>query len=277
MGEVFKSGTPRLAGILVAIPALGLAVPAGAERKEKQPSEIDVSEMKSDFTLLHDGSGHYVVVAPFSEHDDHVFYGDGKTFYKQRLFGGGHNKAARSWNRSFWSPQAGRRGSIHLERGGKEWTVKCGDRKTPLVSVKGKEAKKVLARATFRGELWRRTAYFLARDQRGNYYYVDKRRDKYGGKAFRLYAGPKGKLDRKRMTNIVSDSEGDIFATKSGDLRLTIDKDRQSKAPDPRKAVWVEGDRRKKLKTVPVRRNQHLIYTELGVYRERLGTPCDDL
>lgn len=277
MGEVFKSRTPQLAGILAAILALGLAGPAAAQPKKKQPPEIDISKMKSDFTLLHDGNGHYVVVAPFSDHDDNVFYGDGETFYKQRLFGGGHNKSARSWNRSFWSPQAGKRGSIQLERGGKEWVVRCGERETSVVPVRGKEAKKVLSRAAFRDELWRRASYFLARDARGVYYYVDKRRDKYGGKAFRLYVGQKGKLDQKQMTNIVSDSEGDIFATRSGDLRLTIDKDRQSKAVDPRKSVWVEGDDRKKLKTVPVRLNQHLIYTELGVYRQRLGTPCDDL
>ena len=71
------------------------------------------------------------------------------------------------------------------------------------------------------------------------------------------------------MTNVVSDSEGDIFSTKTGSLRLILNKN---------ESTWIEGKKQRKLVLVPVEDNARMIYTELGVYTgERLGTPCDDL
>ena len=71
------------------------------------------------------------------------------------------------------------------------------------------------------------------------------------------------------MTNVVSDSEGDVFSTKTGSLRLIIDR---------RESTWIEGEKPRKLMLVPVRQNLGLIYNELGIYAgQRQGTPCDDL
>ncbi len=77
------------------------------------------------------------------------------------------------------------------------------------------------------------------------------------------------------LVNIVSDSEGDIFASKRGRLRLIFThggRDRQ------RTWEWISGKKRRSLTDVPVLRNIMLIYRDLGVYDgKRLGTPCDDL
>ena len=71
------------------------------------------------------------------------------------------------------------------------------------------------------------------------------------------------------MTNIVSDSQGDIFTTRSGELRLVLDKQR---------SVWVERKKELELIQLPIQDNHVLIYQDLGVYEgQRLGTPCDDL
>ena len=71
------------------------------------------------------------------------------------------------------------------------------------------------------------------------------------------------------MTNVVSDSEGDIFATKSGELRLVLDR---------KESAWVKGKQRTALELLPLEDNVQLIYSELGVYAgEPLGTPCDVL
>jgi hypothetical protein len=61
----------------------------------------------------------------------------------------------------------------------------------------------------------------------------------------------------------------DIFTTRSGELRLVLDKKR---------SVWVEHKKELELIQLPVEDNHVLIYQDLGVYLgQRLGTPCDDL
>ncbi|HZS38940.1 MAG TPA: hypothetical protein VFF06_19035, partial [Polyangia bacterium] len=66
-----------------------------------------------------------------------------------------------------------------------------------------------------------------------------------------------------------SDSEGDIFATKSGSLRLILNKG---------ESLWEQTGKKQKLILLPIEDNHVLIYTDLGVYTGLpLGTPCDDL
>jgi len=122
--------------------------------------------------------------------------------------------------------------------------------------------------ATFGKPPDRRKPYALARDRKGIYYFVD-RSDKPDARDFRLYRGPKGNLKQLQMTNIVLDSKGDIFSTKSGDLRLVLEKEN---------SFWVKGRKSQPLINIPVNDNLRMIYNELGVYiGVRLGTPCDDL
>ncbi len=84
---------------------------------------------------------------------------------------------------------------------------------------------------------------------------------------FRLYSGPRGSMKPLKMVNVVSDSEGDIFSTKSGELRLVLDK---------KESAWVQKGKRQQLKSLPVEDNVALIYSDLGVYvGQPLGTPCD--
>jgi hypothetical protein len=149
------------------------------------------------------------------------------------------------------------------------YSVTCGDRVTALSALEDGAARTLLASARFQGSPRKRRAYALARDDRGRYYFVDTGRTPETAKAFRLYAGPKGSLKLQAMTNVVSDSEGDIFSTKSGSLRLVLSK---------KESTWVEKDKKTPLTIVPVEDNLPMIYGELGVYLgERLGTPCDDL
>jgi hypothetical protein len=88
-----------------------------------------------------------------------------------------------------------------------------------------------------------------------------------------LYAGPKGNLKLQKMTNVVSDSQGDLFATKTGSLRLVLNR-------EPKSLIWIAGKGQSPLVQVPVDFNVNVasIYNDFGVYAgERLGTPCDDL
>src|SRR5690606_2196147 len=90
----------------------------------------------------------------------------------------------------------------------------------PLKPLTVDEARALIARATFLPPLWRRQAHFLARDDDGIYFFVDRYREEYGGKGYRVFSGQKGAMKELAMKNVVSDSAGEIYATKSGDLKI---------------------------------------------------------
>lgn len=249
--------------LLTAAPAAGAKPPA-----EPLPPEVDVSAVKDKLVLLTDGKGHYVAVLPSGDLYEHLYYGDGKQFFAQRVTGGGKS-GTESWDRIIWEPRVNERwkGAVGFRAG--VFTVQCDDRKTKMEQVAADEASKLMDGAKFYAPKWTRMAYALARDNTGKYYYVDRAREPENNKNFRLFAGPRGNLKPLKMVNVVSDSQGDIFATKSGELRLVMDR---------KDSRWVEKKKELKLSPLPIDDNVQMIYSELGVYSgQRLGTPCDDL
>lgn len=259
--------------------ALGVLLAASPGRAD-EIAPYDVSAVKDALRLLTDGKGHYVALVPLArclkdadrDRDakvSAVFYGDGAVFHHLRSPGGGASCGEQSFDVLFWEPRVVHRGEARLELRGGQYLVRCGDRQTELRLVAAAESRARVAAAKFFTARWPRTAYALARDDQGTYYYVDVLADRQRGRDFRLYVGPRGSLKLQRMKNIVSDSEGDIFSTDRGELRLVLSRD---------EAAWIRGRKRTKLLPVPVDRNVRFIYAELGPYvGERLGTPCDDL
>ena len=234
---------------------------------EPAADPIDVSTLRDKLVVVEDGQGHYIAVVPFGDSIwDHLYWSqDGKDFYQQRVFGGGSN-GTESFDRSFWEPRV--RGRNGASFGMHEGTYKlwCGERTTVFKPLEQGKASAMLASGTFHPARWKYRAYALARDDAGTYYYVDRRRDE-GSMEFRLYSGQRGSMKPLKMVNVVSDSEGDIFSTKSGELRLVLDK---------KESAWVQKGKRQQLKSLPVEDNVALIYSDLGVYSgQPLGTPCD--
>ena len=251
------------------LPAAALAKGKTAAPAEPEPVAVDISEVKDKIQILTDGKGHYVAIEPWDKEYKHFYYGDGKRFYSQRMHSGGR-EGDQAWSRTFWEPRVSAlwQAEVSLR---KDHTYKalCGKTTTELKLVEGDERSKLLDEAKFYEPLWNHRAYALARDQKGVYYYVDRPREPADSKAFRLFAGPRGDLKPLKMTNVVSDSQGDIFSTKKGELRLILDKQR---------SLWVAGKAETELTSLPVEDNRVMIYTDLGVYAgQRLGTPCDDL
>ncbi len=246
-----------------------LLAPAVARAAE---DTVDVSEYKDKLKVVTDGKGHYLAVMPFTIGDGpdtgYLFYGDGKSFWAQRRISGGRN-GDESFDSTFWEPRvnAGYKASFGMHA--KKWTVQCDERVTELKPLDKAEGQKLLAAAQFLAPRWKRRAYALARDNSGTYYYVDRAREPENNKDFRVFRGPKGAVKAQKMLNAVNDSEGDIFITKAGKLRLVLDK---------HETTWLEGAKQVKLTALPVEDNHVMIYTDLGVYAgEKLGTPCDDL
>ena len=121
-----------------------------------------------------------------------------------------------------------------------------------------------------------REAYALGRDDFGNYYYVD--RIMRTTKDFRLFRGRPGRLKKMRLIDALTDTEGDLFVSKEGSLRLANKLNKTN--VETRHAVeWIERKKGNVVRTVvrdvPVFGNTAMIYTKLGVYSDVLGTPCD--
>jgi hypothetical protein len=253
------------------------AAVAATPPKQDAPATADIAEVKDKLTVWTDGKKHYLALALTTSSDSPVFWSaDGKDFYQLRIFGGGSEGGdadLKRLDRVFWEPrvEAPYQGSFDYKAENKtqKLTVQCSERKSELKLLPTAEVKALVDGAKFYKARWNRRAYALARDNTGKYYYVDNQREPEHAKNFRLWAGPKGAMKAQKMVNVVSDSEGDIFATKSGQLRLVLDK---------HETTWIQNEKKTKLVYLPVEDNHIMIYTDLGVYTgEPLGTPCDDL
>jgi hypothetical protein len=144
--------------------------------------------------------------------------------------------------------------------------LRCGERMTELQHVDVATKRELLLGATIVPAPLPRRPYGLARDRDGVYYYVDVG-PKTDDRDFRVYAGRKGAMERLDMVDLVTDSGGDIFVTRTGKLRLILEKET---------SYWVEGSRTTDLINLPLEDNLLVIYNQLGVYLgQPYGTPCD--
>jgi len=252
------------------------------------PKLLDISAVREQLDVFTDGKGHYFAtrLPPAfrpTKVREHFYYGDGKTLYKQHLpsLGGGKTYVGAS----IYDPRVLAGIRSHFSYRDEKATFTCETRKTPLTLLTHDKGQALLKRAKVYDLYWTRKPHALARDDDGNYYYVDRLRSPghtvRGYRGFRIFVGPRGKLKQVKMKNVISDVRGEIFITKKGKLRLILTNTGPSAKPE--KAAWLTGRKNRKrteLTIVPVRnlRTRVMIYGDLGVYRGmRLHKPCDDL
>jgi hypothetical protein len=238
----------------------------------------DVSGVRDKLTVWSDGHKHFLALVLTSNSNSPVFWSnDGVTFYRLRMTSGasdGYDEDLKRLDRNFWEPRgsgASSEAGFRYSKESQKLVIECASREAPLERLEGSAATRLMAGASFREPRWQRYSYALARDDTGRYFYVDNVREPEGAKRFRLFSGPRGAMKLLKMTNVVSDSEGDIFSTPKGDLRLVLSK---------RESSWIVRNKPTKLIWLSVfnDENHALIYNDLGVYGgEPLGTPCDDL
>jgi len=157
---------------------------------------------------------------------------------------------------------------LELDRERQRCQFSCGTRTITLQLLDAAATARLTAGASFAPPLPRRQPHALARDRRGTYYFVDRGAEP-SARDFRLWAGPLGRLKLLSMTNVVSDTRGDVFSTRDGSLRLALEQ---------ANSFWMQGKRTTPLLNVPIAENLQLVYNELGVYLgEPFGTPCDRL
>ena len=214
---------------------------AGEEKVVVEPAA------RAQMTLCTDGKSHYVAVGPSEQYSVQLYYGDGKKFVvvphdssgmlsgsdflEPRRFNETANPSFRGLDMRIYS-------SVSLNAEKTECAVRCGDRTTKLSIVAADKAKEILKDASFGPNPQKYVPHALTRDDRGNYYYVDRGNNAQTEKSFRLFVGRKGDLKQQKMTNVVSDSEGEIFSTATGSLRLVLDKN---------ESTWISDEKPTKL------------------------------
>jgi hypothetical protein len=259
--------------VFVAMVAAG--APAGAQGKLKDPTPqaVDVSTFRDQLRVFQDPQGGTYVVLGEELHAKatRVWYGPSKALYEQLSPRRSRNGAA--WSIALFAPRiADFQPATIAGKDDGTFERACGHTdRAPLVELTGDKAKAVLDAAKFFTTATLRQAHMLARDDRGVYYYVDHLRDPYGGKGFRVLVGRKGALKLLPLVDVASDSEGEVFSTRTGNLRLV----HGAASDEPEKAVWIKGKKSTDLVPVDIVASSRMIYRDLGVYKS-LGTFCDN-
>ena len=260
--------------LAVACGLVGTALAGPAPRAADKPKPIDAKPVFDKLEAFRDDLGNvYVVPKPdafsFDDAQQWVFYGDGKALYQQRIIGASQT-SGHDYEFNIWSPRAKGMQAASLGPSDGKMSLECRNSKDGLRALRplaADEARTLFQRATFYAPLWQRQAHMLARDDDGVYYYVDEIRDELGGNGQRVYVGQKGAMKELAMTNIVNDSAGEIYATKTGQLKIVKGENGN--------AYWMKGGKKTSLTVLDLYDNRYLIYRELGIYGQ-LGAVCED-
>lgn len=267
--------------VLLVLVSFMLTSQVGLADPPKKDDSVDVTAFKAKLKLWTDGKKHYIAAIPMSigdEDDDLSFYSpDGKDFYALQRFSGGSDGSASTFDWTFWEPRVQQASfGAYKDANGKtlHYQVECDQRKTNLTLVGDADAAKIFGAAAWHKFHWQRAAYRLARDDEGVYYFVDidrSSKDSLRKTGHHVWMGNKGAMKQVKMIDMTSDTEGDVFVTKDGQLRFVIGKNT---------VEWVQNGKHEALHYLDLDEdlNRILVYTDLGVYSgEMLGTPCDDL
>ena len=238
------------------------------------PKVINLENDLAKFDVMTDGKGHYIARRPESS-DYAIFYGDSKDFYlvsaSTRHYTcdrPGMTDRLRDGRFEHYMVDEGMPSTLECVDPS-HYRVLCGTRWTELTVLPKEEALALLQKAVFRRSPFDFIPYALARDDKGIYYYVDRGRWTDNEPTFRVFSGKKGNVKPVKLKNVAHDSEGDVFSTARGDLRLIL-----SQA----QGWWVQKGKQNALSILTLEKNLPLIFNELGAYEGvRLGTPCDDL
>lgn len=245
---------------------------AAAALAEPKPKRVDIQPFRDKLLVFADADGGTYAV--LNEKDSRrIFYGTTAKVLHEVVLEGGASRDGDAWSISIIAPTTEYPFIATIERK-KDGTYlrSCGPKgeSFALTELTGDKAKAVVDKASFLTTQYIRRPHLLARDDKGVYYYVDVLRDQYGGNGHRVFVGKKGAMKQVPLTDIASDTGGEVFSTKSGDLRLVSNTPTDA---TKKTAQWIRGERRSELVYLDPYMNQPLIYRDLGIYK-LTGTLC---
>lgn len=261
--------------LIVASP-VGAALADEKKLKEPEPIAVDLNPKKEPVIVLKDANGGtYVVVGDPATTSKKAFYGTGKQLYEQITIGGSRDGDA--WGINIWAPRIPelRPGGIMKRKDGTYFKSCDGMDDAVLTEITGDKAKAVLEKSQFLSPGLVRRPHLLARDDMGIYYYVDMLSQRHGGKAYRVFVGKRGAMKQLPLVDIAMDSAGEVYSTKTGDLRL-VDTAQNAETGAKKSSVWVKGGKKTELFILDLDVNSPLIFKELGIYK-LVGGICDNV
>lgn len=254
-------------------PAVLLALTTSVAAEPK-PKSVDTQPFRDKLIVLTDADGGVYIVSPGDDYK--LFYGVGgkdKNVYEQVIIGRYSDGSTGAWDFTVWAPRVPgfQHGGVARKPDGSFWKT-CGSKhEVGLSELTGDKAKAIIDKSKFLTSAMVRRPYLLARDDSAVYYYVDVIREQYGGKGYRVFIGKKGAMKQKPLTDVASDTAGDVFATKTGDLRIVRDI-----SDGKQNVAWVKGEKRSALVSLDTDANSALIFRDLGVYGFT-GSICENL
>lgn len=251
-------------GVLVGSVSTAAAEPA--------PRPVDVKALKAKAIVLADALGGIYVV--FRGDDAKVFYGPNAKAVHAQYIVSSSSDGEGGWEFGTWAPRVAdgaHLGTLEHKKDGTYQKSCRGEDDAVLTELSGDKARAILDKTAFLTSAIVRVPHLLARDDSGVYYYVDRIAKLYGGKGYRVFVGRKGAMKQMPLTDVASDSAGDVFSTKSGDLRLV-----RSSENSKETVTWVRGEKRTELVSLDAELNSALIFKDLGLYTF-LGTFCDNV
>lgn len=243
---------------------MSVAVIASAAA-DPRPQAVDIKPLRDKLAVFKDADGGIYALFYVRDVEPKLFYGTSKVLYEQ-ILEGSRSRNGDAWTISIWAPRLAYpfMGTIERDRDGNYKTA-CQDKLAHgLTPVTGDAAAAILDKAKFLTSQFMRRPLWLARDDRGVYYYVDVLAKAHGGNGHRVFVGKKGAMKQVALTDVTIDTGGEVFSTKSGDLRLVRSQDVATKATT---ATWIRGERRTELVQLDTYMNQPLIFRELGIYK----------
>ncbi len=256
---------------MLAVSSVAVGQPKDADPK---PNSVEIKDLRDKLMVFQDKSGGTYVVYEQAEGmtSSRVWYGTGKTLYEQVVIGRSRNGDA--WSVDTWAPRlAELRPASVMKNPDGTFTKWCdGKDDLALGQVTGDKAKLVIDKYSFVGPALVRRPHLFARDDAGIYYYVDRLDSAHGGKGFRVFVGKKGAMKQMSLTDVASDSAGQVFSTRTGDLRLVKTSDGETKPS----TKWVRGEKKTDLISLDVDVNSPVIFKDLGIYKFT-GTLCDNI
>lgn len=267
-----------VAGILgvasVASPMASSVAFAQPKDTEPKPSPVDIKDIRDKLLVFQDKAGGTYVVyfADDSGSTSRVWYGTGKQLYEQIVIG--RSRDGDSWSVSTWAPRVAeiRPGQISKRADGTFEKTCDGKDDAVLALLTGDKAKAIISKSGFFSSALVRRPHLFARDDSGVYYYVDHLDAAHGGKGFRVFIGKKGAMKQMSLTDVASDSAGQVFSTKTGDLRLVNTAQGDTK-PNTK---WIRGEKKTDLIQLDLDVNSPIIFKDLGIYKFT-GTVCDNI
>ena len=267
-------------GLLVAQMGLAHANPGKPSAADiKLTKIVDVKKLKGTFSGFREPTSQTTILVyrDTAANDDEpsrlVYAGSNALLFEQPQNGASSNDS--QWDIQVTAPRGRPLGEATVLQNDKnKMQLVCNNEEegTQLDRLSPEETSAIVAKATFRTSAIVRMPTALARDEFGTYYYVDQLRKEFGGQGYRVYVGKRGALKALPLVDVAIDDAGMVFATKTGNLRLTIDA--AHKGP-PSSAVWAKGKNKVTLSPLNLDRSWYLIHRELGVYGA-MGALCDD-